>query len=68
MEGASSMMKRSIVSHSIITPTCRTNRGDEGAWYEAVARAYVQYVQIVDGWADAPQQPTLHLKLEMERP
>lgn len=54
--------------HSIITPACRINRGDQGAWEEAVARAKAQYDQIVGGWAGREQQPTLHLKLEMERP
>jgi hypothetical protein len=54
--------------HSIITTECRTNRTDEGAWDEAVARAKEQYDAIVAGWAAAPVQPTLHLILTIERP
>lgn len=55
-------------SHSIITPQCRVNRGDEGAWDEAVARARDVYDQIVDGWSEVGPQPTMHLVLTMERP
>lgn len=58
----------SDVSHSIITPECRVNRGDEGAWDEAVARAKAIYDQIVEGWRNSELQPTLHLRLELERP
>lgn len=58
----------SPAQHSIITPECRTNRSDEGAWDEAVARAKAAYDQIVAGWAGRPEQPTLHLALTIERP
>lgn len=58
----------SAASHSIITPECRENRGDEGAWDEAVARAKEQYDAIVAGWREHARQPTLHLVLEIERP
>lgn len=55
-------------SHSFITEECRANRGDDGAWDEAVARAKEAYDQIVAGWRDADQQPVLHLRLQIERP
>lgn len=58
----------SHVSHSIITPECRENRGDEGAWNEAVARARREYDAIVEGWSGHIRQPTLHLVLGLERP
>lgn len=58
----------SSASHSIITPLCRTNRSDGGAFDEAVARARQEYDAIVAGWADSPDQPTLHLILTIERP
>lgn len=55
-------------SHSIITVECRTNRGDAGAFDEAVERARKAYDEIVEGWRTAPIQPTLHLVLTIERP
>jgi hypothetical protein len=55
-------------SHQIITPECRSGRGDEGAWAEAVARAKVEYDGIVAGWRKSAVQPTLHLVLSLERP
>ncbi len=58
----------SAAHHSIITPTCRENRTDEGAWQEAVDRAKAEYDAIVQGWAASPEQPTLHLVLTVERP
>ena len=54
--------------HSIITPECREGRGDEGAWTEAVERAKAVYDEIVAGWKQSPYQPTLHLRLTIERP
>lgn len=58
----------SPVSHSIITPQCRSLRGDQGAWDEAVARAKTQYDAIIAGWRESAVQPTLHLVLGIERP
>lgn len=29
--------------HAIITPVCRANRGEEGAWEEAVRRLKAEY-------------------------
>lgn len=54
--------------HVIITPECRSGRGDEGAWDEAVARARAEYDSIIAGWRESPVQPTLHLVLGLERP
>ena len=61
-------MTGAAASHSLITEECRRNRTDEGAWDEAVARAKVAYDKIVAGWANAPQQPVIHLVLSVERP
>lgn len=55
-------------SHSIITAECRINRGDGGAFDEAVERARKAYDEIVEGWRSAPIQPTIHLALTIERP
>lgn len=55
-------------SHSIITEGCRSNRGDVGAFEEAVERARKAYDEIVAGWRSAPLQPTVHLVLTVERP
>ena len=54
--------------HAIITPECRSTRGDEGAWAEAVARAKAEYDAILAGWRRSELQPTLHLVLGIERP
>jgi hypothetical protein len=52
------------VSHSFITPECRENRTDEGAFEEAVERARVEYEAILDG---RPGEPlTFHLLLTLE--
>ncbi len=56
------------VSAAFITPTCRANRGDDGAWDEAVRVLREHYDQIVEGWRRHPEQPTLNLVLTMERP
>lgn len=58
----------SPASHVIITPDCRQNRADDGAWVEAVRRAEEAYFSIVEGWEGRPEQPTLHLVLTIERP
>lgn len=58
----------STAHHSIITPECRTNRGDVGAFDEAVDRARREYDGIVEGWRKWNVQPTLHLLLTLERP
>jgi hypothetical protein len=56
------------VSGAFITPECRTNRSNEGAWDEAVARLKAEYDAVVKGWEHASAQPTLNLILTMERP
>jgi hypothetical protein len=56
------------VNAAFITPTCREGRGDQDAWDEAVRRLKVEYDAIVEGWAGRPEQPTITLALEMERP
>lgn len=58
----------SPASHNIITPQCRLNRTNKGAFDEAVDRARRVYDQICDGWSEVVPQPTLHLVLTMERP
>jgi hypothetical protein len=58
----------SHVTAAFITPECRTNRGDGGAWEEAVARLREHYDAIIIGWEGAPVQPTINLILDMERP
>lgn len=50
--------------HAVITPTCRANKTDMGAFDEAVERLRRQYLQSVEGWGDAANY---HLKLELER-
>ena len=55
-------------SHQIITPECRSGRGDEGAFVEAMLRVRTEYLSIVEGWAGKERQPTLRLVLTMERP
>jgi hypothetical protein len=61
-------MPETPINRANITPECRTGRGDEGAWDEAVQRLRATYEQVVDGWRDEPEQPTLNLILTMERP
>jgi|ERR1700733_14371249 len=56
------------ITAAFITPECRANRGDEGAWQEAVVRLGQQYFEIVQAWEGRPEQPTLNLILTMERP
>jgi hypothetical protein len=56
------------VTAAFITPTCRANRGEDGAWDEAVARLRREYDAIVAAWAQRPAQPTLNLILTMDRP
>ena len=56
------------VTAAFITPECRGNRGDQGAWDEAVDRLLTQYIDVLNGWAGRAEQPTLNLILTMERP
>lgn len=56
------------VTAVFITPECRSNRGDMGAWDEAVKRLRTQYDEVVEGWQGRDEQPTLNLVLTMERP
>lgn len=53
---------------AVITPECRTNRGDGGALEEAISRVRRKYHEICKGWKDAPVQPTMRLVLTVERP
>lgn len=39
--------------HQIITPTCRSNRGQQGAWDEAVARLAATYSDYAAAEANA---------------
>lgn len=61
-------MTANQVTAAFITYECRLNRGNTGAWEEAVERLRAHYDLIVKGWADHAEQPTLNLVLEMERP
>jgi hypothetical protein len=61
-------MPENQVTAAFITPECRQNRGDEGAWDEAVARLRAEYDAILDGWKNASKKPTLNLRLMIERP
>lgn len=61
-------MKGSQVTAAFITPECRTNRGDDGAWNEAVDRLRKEYDSVCQGWGGNEKQPTLNLILTMERP
>jgi hypothetical protein len=58
----------SQVTAAFITPECRRNKGDEGAWLEACQRLAEAYTDVLAGWAGQPQQPTLNLILTMDRP
>lgn len=53
------------LGHAIITEVCRTNRGDAGAWDEAVRRLRAEYDAALGGWANTPHQ--MHLVLTVER-
>lgn len=53
--------------HCIITPTCRENRGQDGAWVEACARLRKQYDEICDQRPDI-DQCDFHLALVLETP
>lgn len=60
--------RMSQVIAAFITPDCRVNRGDEGAWEEAAARLKAEYDAVLGGWKNEPEQPTLNLILDLERP
>lgn len=53
--------------HCVITPTCRANRGDGGAFDEAVARCRAEYDAIVAGRSDI-DECELHLVLTVRTP
>lgn len=61
-------MAESQVTAAFITPDCVSNRGQDGAWDEAVARLKVEYDAVLSGWSAAPVKPTLNLRLMIERP
>lgn len=61
-------MAETQLTAALITPDCRANRGDDGAWDEAVRRLRAEYDLVVEGWSQAPQQPTINLRLMLERP
>jgi len=56
------------VTRAFITPECRENRGQDGAWEEAVRRLRVEYEAIVEGWSGEGEQPTFAVMLLYERP
>ncbi len=65
---------RDFVSHpgqvtaAYITPDCRSGRGVDGAWDEAVARLREQYDAVLAGWGDRADEITLDLILALRRP
>jgi hypothetical protein len=64
----SDQANQQLVTRAFITPECRENRGSDGAWEEAVRRLRVEYEAVVEGWAEAHEQPTFALMLLYERP
>lgn len=56
-----------IAEHAIISDTCRENRGDMGAFDEAVRRLREEYARCIEGWRGTPGV-TFHLALTVERP
>ncbi len=54
------------VQHSIITPACRSGRGELGAWDEAVERAKRAYFDTRA--ARANETANVHLVVTVERP
>jgi len=54
-------------SHQIITHTCRANRGDGGAFEEAVSRIRDQYADIVAREPDPTTELHLLLVVQTER-
>lgn len=61
-------MSDTQLTAAFITPECRANRGVDGAWEEAVSRLRTEYEAVVAAWASEPVEPTLNLRLTMERP
>lgn len=51
--------------HAIISPTCRANRGDEGAIDEALRRIKDEYTRLL---LPANAEARFHLVLTVERP
>ena len=60
--------RRELATQALITPECRENRGNDGAWDEAIRRLRVEYDAILGGWEDAAEQPSLALALYLDRP
>jgi hypothetical protein len=54
-------------AHQIIMPTCRKNRGQAGAWEEAVQRLREQYDMICRNRTDI-EECDLHLVLYCDTP
>jgi hypothetical protein len=55
--------------HAVITPVCRKNRGQDGAFDEAVRRIREEYDSVIKGWTEngKPDGINLHLVLSVER-
>ena len=58
--------KTLVVKHAIITPMCRSNRGDLGAFEEAVNRLRDEYMHGLSRHVKNPFIKNFHLKLELE--
>jgi len=52
--------------HVIITPTCRTNRGKDGAFEEAVKRLCEEYNAVMN--CDGADEVEFHVVLTVVRP
>lgn len=53
--------------HAVISPTCRRNRTDAGAFDEAVRRLRAEYEAILAGWRERSDGFDVHLVLTVER-
>lgn len=54
-------------SHQTITDVCRENRGDDGAFEEAMRRILLQYEACIEGWKGT-SGVQFHLVLSVEKP
>lgn len=53
--------------HAIITEQCRQNRGDAGAFNEAMRRLFMAYEGSLVGWRSQGKEPNIHVILSVEK-
>lgn len=53
--------------HAIISDDCRTGRGEDGAFEEAVSRLRDEYKALCNGWPVGTKS-LMHVVLTLERP